>query len=158
MTEFQKIIHLLDEFKIESILIGGFAASIYGSARLTSDIDFVYKRDFENYKKISEALKNHSPYLRGAPKGLPFQFDEITLDRGLNFTLTTDLGYINLLGEILGGNYESLKDFTVIVEVFNTKIKLINLKKLIELKKLSGRPKDFESISELEVLLTSAPD
>ena len=43
------------------------------------------------------------PYLRGAPPGLPFRFDADTLSRGLNFTLTTSLGWIDLLGEITGG-------------------------------------------------------
>jgi hypothetical protein len=49
------------------------------------------------------ALEPLSPYLRGAPPGLPFQFDVPTLDRGLNFTLVTSLGDLDLLGEICPG-------------------------------------------------------
>src|SRR5207249_8667496 len=51
----------------------------------------------------SSDLTPYHPYLRGAPPGLPFRWDAQTLERGLNFTLTTDLGALDLLGEITGG-------------------------------------------------------
>lgn len=153
MTDFEKVIKVFEQYKVEYIIIGGYAAVIHGSDRLTSDIDFVYKRTKENIKKIVLALKMYSPYLRGAPEGLPFKFDEITLESGLNFTLKTDLGYIDLLAEVPGGNYESILHDTIIVEVYDNKVKFVNLKKLIELKKASGRPKDLEVISELESIL-----
>jgi hypothetical protein len=41
--------------------------------------------------------------LRGAPPGLPFRWEVDTIARGLNFTLTTDLGAIDAHGEIVGG-------------------------------------------------------
>lgn len=36
----------------------------------------------------------------GAPPGLPFTWDALTVSRGLNFTLTTTAGDIDVLGEI----------------------------------------------------------
>jgi hypothetical protein len=49
------------------------------------------------------------PYLRGAPAGLPVRLDPGTISRGLNFTLTTTLGDVDLLGEVTsGGRYEDL--------------------------------------------------
>jgi len=39
--------------------------------------------------------------LRGAPPGLRFRWDEATVRAGLNFTLTTTLGNLDLLGEVL---------------------------------------------------------
>jgi hypothetical protein len=153
MTEFQKLILLLDEFEIEYILIGGLAASVHGSARFTSDIDILYKRNKENIVKIVSALKNIKPYLRGAPKGLPFLLDEKTLEAGLNFTLTTELGYLDLFAEIPGGKYDEVIQETFLVDVFEKKIICVNLKELIRLKKASGRPKDFEAIAELELIL-----
>lgn len=44
--------------------------------------------------RLAKALEPFSPYLRGAPPGLPFRLDAETLERGLNFTLTTELGDI----------------------------------------------------------------
>jgi len=48
------------------------------------------------------ALKPYHPRLRGAPEGLPFLFGMETLSNGMNFTLTTDLGDIDLLGHLSG--------------------------------------------------------
>ncbi|PJZ76835.1 hypothetical protein [Leptospira neocaledonica] len=153
MTKFEKILELLEKAGIDYILIGGLAATAFGSSRLTTDIDLVYSRSPENRKRISQMFSSLHPYLRGAPPNLPFQFDERTLSSGLNFTLSTDLGDIDLLAEVPGGNYESLKNDTIALEIFGQKCKCIGLKKLIELKKASGRPKDFEAIAELEAIL-----
>ena len=153
MTSFEKVLELFNKYDIEYIIIGGYAGAVHGSARLTTDIDFIYKRSPENIQKIVEALKKYNPYLRGAPPGLPFRFDENTIQFGLNFTLITDLGNIDLLAEVPGGNYDSIKNDTIHVMLNDIKINCVNLKKLIELKKASGRPKDLEAIAELELLL-----
>lgn len=71
----------------------------------------VYTRSTENLRRPSAALAPHRPYLRGAP---PFVLDERTLKQGLNFTLTTDLGDLDLLGEIAGGGgYDVLRGETM---------------------------------------------
>jgi hypothetical protein len=49
------------------------------------------------------ALAPLDPYLRGAPPGLPFRFDATTIQRGLNFTLVTAAGDLDVLGEAAGG-------------------------------------------------------
>jgi hypothetical protein len=61
--------------------------------------DVVYARDLENLERLARTLEPLGPYLRGAPKGLPFRLDVPTLQRGLNFTLTTPAGDLDLLGE-----------------------------------------------------------
>lgn len=79
--------------------------------------------------------------------------DVPTLRNGLNFTLTTDIGDIDLLGEVAGGgNYENLLSHCVDVEAFDVEFKCVSLNKLIDLKRAAGRPKDFEAIAELESL------
>src|SRR5687767_2473755 len=119
MIEFEKVVRLFNSSKIEYIVIGGWAAILHGSARTTSDSDFVYRRSTSNIEKLVNALQPFSPYLRGAPPGLPFKFDKATVRNGLNFTLTTDgLGDLDLLGEVAGGgNYEALLPFTCDMEV-----------------------------------------
>ena len=93
------------------------------------------------------------PYLRGAPPGLPFLWDEETLRRGLNFTLETALGDIDLLGEATGGNtYETLLPSSWEVEVFGVPCRIVSLDRLIEMKRAAGRPKDLEALAELEAL------
>lgn len=155
MIDFKQLIPLLAAAEIEFIIIGGVAANVHGSARLTKDLDIVYRRTDENISRIVQAFAPINPYLRGAPPGLPFRFDKGTMKRGLNFTLTTSLGDIDLLGEIAGGgSYENLAANAVTIELFGVKCLCLNLEQLIASKRAAGRPKDIESIAELELLLS----
>jgi hypothetical protein len=147
------MIQLLFGGGMESILIGGIAAAAHGSARVTQDVDVVYGRGPENLQRISQALAPLHPYLRGAPPGLPFRLDVATLSAGLNFTLTTDIGPLDLLGEVAGGGrYEDLVSHSIEAEVFGVRCRVLDLETLIATKKAAGRPKDFEAIAELELL------
>lgn len=139
---------------VEFILVGGTAANVHGSARLTQDVDIVYRRTRENAARLAAALEPVHPYLRGAAPGLPFRFDADTIWRGLNFTLITDVGPVDALGEIAGGGgYDALLRQTVVIEAFGQRIRCLDLRKLIEVKRAAGRPKDLEAIAELEALL-----
>jgi hypothetical protein len=153
MTDFRGLLRALDGAGVEFIVVGGAAATAHGSARLTLDLDVVYHRSPENLARIVRSLAAHSPYLRGAPPGLPFRWDAGTLAKGLNFTLTTDLGAIDLLGELTGGGvYEQLLPFTEDLSVFGVSCRCLSLERLIDVKRAAGRVKDLEAIAELEVI------
>lgn len=155
MTRFDQILGVLEEHDVDFILIGGVAATAHGAARLTQDIDVVYSREPGNLDRVVTALAPYDPYPRGAPPGLPFLWDAETLAHGLNFTLATKLGAIDLLGEITGGgSFEDLAPHTVMIEVFSVRCRVLNLPRLIAVKRAAGRPKDFEAIAELEALLS----
>ncbi len=154
MTNFEALLGCLADAGVELILIGGAAATAHGAARLTQDVDVVYARDAQNLSRIVAALRPHAPYLRGAPPGLPFVWDERTLHHGLNFTLVTALGDLDLFGEIIGGGgYAELLPHTVALTVFGRPLRCLGLEKLIAVKRAAGRPKDYEAIAELELLL-----
>lgn len=140
-------------YAVEFIVIGGVAGSAHGSP-FHRDVDFVYRRTPENIQRIVEAFRLLHPYPRGAPSGLPFLWDVETLKRGLNFTLITDLGWIDLLGEVAGGgSYEELLSGSIRREAFDVGCQVVSLRKLVELKRAAGRPKDLEAIAELEAIL-----
>ena len=153
-TNYAGILRVLVDAEVEFILIGGVAANLHGSAQATYDVDVVYSRKKSNLGRLVKALAPHSPYLRGAPPGLPFRFDEQTVRSGLNFTLSTTLGDLDLLGEVAGGgNYEQLLAQTVELEAFGIRCRCVSLEQLIQLKRAAGRPKDLQSIAELQLLL-----
>ena len=153
-NDYKKLIPLLVRRQIKFVIIGGVAAVVHGSARVTFDLDVVYARDQENILRLVQALKPHSPYPRGAPPGLPFVFDQETVQSGLNFTLTTTLGDLDLLGEVLGGGtYEEVLQHSEEIEVFGVNCQCVGLEHLIQIKRAAGRPRDFEAIAELEAIL-----
>ncbi len=154
MTDFAALLRTLESAGVEFILVGGAAATVHGSTRLTLDLDVVYGRSDENLQRVVVALSPFRPYLRGAPPGLPFRWDARTLRNGLNFTLTTTIGDIDLLGDIVGGGgYDDLVHRTIVLEVFGIRCRCLDLERLIEVKRAAGRPKDLEVIAELEAIL-----
>jgi predicted nucleotidyltransferase len=154
MTSYDHLLRALNEAGVEFIIIGGAAAVAHGASRLTEDLDIVYRRTDENIHRLVQALAPYQPYLRGAPPGLPFIWDERTVRRGLNFALMTSLGAIDLFGEVAGGgSYDDLLAHTVQLQIFGGVCLFVRLEKLIELKRAAGRPKDLETIAELEMIL-----
>lgn len=154
MTEFTQLLETLVRHRVRFVVVGGVAATVHGSARLTQDLDVVYARDEANLERLVEALAPLDPYLRGAPPDLPFSWDVDTLRSGLNFTLTTTLGDLDLLGEIAGGGgYDQLADDAIVVRTEQLEFPCLTLRRLIEVKRAAGRPRDLEAVAELEVIL-----
>lgn len=159
MTDFALLLRALAERQVRCILVGGLAATVHGSTRLTQDLDLVYDRATDNLEALAAALAPFAPYPRGAPLGLPFDWSAATLARGLNFTLTTSAGDIDLFGEISGGGgYADLLDHTVTIMLFALPYHCLDRPTLLRTKRAAGRPKDAEAIAELELLMEEDPD
>jgi predicted nucleotidyltransferase len=153
MVDLEQLLPALSSAGVELIIVGGVAAIVHGSARLTQDLDIVYRRTPDNIARLASALKPFAPYLRDAPPGLPFRWDAETIERGLNFTLSTSLGPLDVLGEITGGGtYETLISHSRKLSVFGIECYCLGLDRLIQAKRDAGRPKDLEVIAELEAL------
>jgi predicted nucleotidyltransferase len=153
VTDFARLLGALHRTGVEYIIVGGVAATVHGSSRLTQDVDVCYARTDANLDRVVRALRPLEPYLRGAPRGLPFEWSAATLRAGLNFTLTTTAGDIDLLGEVTGGGtYADLIAHTMEVTLFRHRTRCLNLEWLIATKRAAGRPRDLEAISELEAL------
>jgi predicted nucleotidyltransferase len=72
----------------------------------------------------------------------------------LNFTLSTNVGDLDLLGEIAGvGAYAALLPHTDEVALYGLRCRCIDLPTLIAAKCAAGRPKDLEVVAELRALL-----
>jgi predicted nucleotidyltransferase len=153
LIDLEHALRVLAQGGVELIVVGGVAARAHGSTHLTNDLDVLYHRTQANMDRLAAALSPHSPYLRGAPPGLPFRWDAETIRRGLNFTLTTSLGDLDLLGEITGGgSYKDLLSVSSVVDAFGVRVRCLNLEPLIIVKRAAGRPKDLQVVAELEAL------
>ena len=153
MTQLEQLLAALSDAGVEFIIVSGVAARAHGSSRLTDDVDVSYARTPANLARVVSALAPFTPYLRGAPPGLPFDWSVSTLRAGLNFTLTTTVGAIDLLGEITGGgHYADLLPHALTITIFGRDVQLLDLPWLIRVKRASGWPEDLEVIAELEAL------
>ena len=153
MTPLEQLLTTLHDAGVQFVIIGGVAARAHGSSRVTDDLDICYARDRANLKRLAAALAPLGPYPRGAPPGLPFDWSAETLRAGLNFTLSTSVGALDLLGEITGGgDFARLLPHSLEIILFDREMLLLDLPWLIHVKRAAGRPKDFEVIAELEAL------
>jgi hypothetical protein len=113
-----------------------------------------YSRTTPNLERLAAALRSVNARLRNAPPNLPFLLDRETLGKGLHFTFVTDVGDLELLGELRGiGSYEKAVEGASSFQVLGYGFKVIVLSKLIRAKRTAGRPKDLVAVTELEALL-----
>jgi hypothetical protein len=153
MIDFEATLKLLSERGVNFVVIGGYAATLHGSAYLTRDLDICYERTPENMERLVRALSPYRPRLRGAPEGLPFVFDMKTLSNGMNFTLATDLGDIDLLGHVSGlGEFPAVALDAISMPLFGGEYRVASLDSLIRSKRAAGRNKDLNVLPELEAL------
>ena len=156
---FEVAIQRLCDAGVEFVVIGGWAAIFHGSAHVTNDLDICYSRDKDNLRKLAGALAPYHPRPRGFPDSLPFVWDAATLANGTVFTLTTDLGIIDLLAEVSGiGTYADAQAASVEIDAFDRRLRALDLRALIQAKKAAGRPKDLLILPELEGLLEASQD
>jgi predicted nucleotidyltransferase len=153
VIELRRAIEELARNEVEFIIVGGVAMYLHGSAHVTLDLDICYDRRPANLKRIVAALAPYRPRLRGLPEDLPSVWDEQTLRSGTSFTLTTDIGDIDLLGEVAGvGTYADSLAASVSVPLYGVECRVLTLDSLIASKRAAGRTKDLLALPELEAL------
>jgi len=145
---------LLGEHGVEFIVVGGQAEALMGSARVTYDVDICYRRTSENLEALATALATLSLTLRGAPPDLKFRLDAQALALGQNYTFEVDGEYpLDFLGYLEPvGTYEDLLPHVEIVSIGGRNVQVIGLDDLIRIKRHINRPKDRESLLQLEAI------
>ncbi len=138
---------------VEFIIMGGQAEFLYGSARLTFDWDFCYRRTQENLERLAHALKELGVTLRNAPSDLPFLIDAKSLALGENFTFNTATGGLDLFGyvEPIGG-YDEVGKRATRMTLGDLDVQVIALDDLIRIKEHIQRPKDRDSLMHLRAI------
>ena len=149
----EAVIRLLGRHEVRWVLIGGLAAITHGAPLVTQDVDVCYARDAENLARLATALSEVHAALRGAGPDLQFQMDAKTLRVGDAFTLTTDVGWLDLLGSPAGtAGYEDLARTADVFDLFGQRVLVASVGDLIRMKRAAGRPKDLLALEELGAL------
>jgi hypothetical protein len=139
LLQVEYLLRLLAEHRVEYVLVGGLAMCAHGSAYVTEDMAVCYARTPVNIAAVAAACATIHVYMRGAPKGLPFHFDPPTIQAGLNFTLETDLGDIDFLGEVSGiGTYDRALALSDEKVLFGQNVRVLSLDGLLAAKNASG--------------------
>jgi hypothetical protein len=144
---------LLGRHRVNYVLIGGLAAVVQGAPLVTQDIDICYAREPENLERLAAALHEIHAELRGADPRLPFLLDAKTLARGDAFTLTTDLGWIDIIATPAGtSGYDDLARTADEHTLYGQRVLIAAIDDLIRMKLAAGRRKDLLAAEELGAL------
>jgi predicted nucleotidyltransferase len=139
---------------VEFIVVGGQAETLMGGARVTYDVDLCYRRTPDNLERLATALGTLHLTLRGAPPELKFRLDAQALALGQNYTFEVDGQYpLDFLGYLEPiGTYEDLLPHAETLTIGGRATRVIGLDDLIRIKRHLGRPKDRESLLQLEAI------
>ncbi len=140
--------------KVDCVLVGGLAATVYGVSTVTYDVDVCFDFTPENIRKLLEALQGIHPRVRAQAGWVAL--DDLPLNQLTaleNLYLQTDEGSLDLLGSLHGvGDYSEVKKHSLEITVFDSACRILDLETLIQVKESLGRPKDRQVVLELKVI------
>jgi predicted nucleotidyltransferase len=147
-----RILATLESHGVRYVLIGGLAANAHGTRRTTRDVDVIVDRSTENLERLAAAARDlevGSPVLDSRLQELD-PLDVADLQRAANVSLDTREGDLDVMNEAKGAPpFEHLEQRAVVVEVLGTRVPVVGLDDLIELKHASGRDVDLRDIADL---------
>lgn len=136
---------ILNQNKVQYILVGGFAANFHGYQRYTGDVDIFLKDDLENRKKLRQAYKAYCNIDFESFETIQFVpgWVDFPLNNGIRLDIMT-----NMVG--IDASFDECLEVAKIVEINGIEIPVLNINHLISNKKAVGREKDKLDVSYLE--------
>ncbi len=157
MADHEALLEQLVRHEVEFVLVGGYAAMIYGVSLVTRDVDVCTHFSDQNLRRIGEAMNGLNPYHRETPKNVPLAVER-WVGRGIrNLYLGTDLGPIDFLDEILGlGGYSAVLTHSIPVKMSYGVYRLLSIDDLITAKEALARDRDKAAAMQLRAIRTAA--
>lgn len=140
---------------VDFVVVGGLAANVRGSERVTKDIDIVYDTEAQNVRKLCGVINALEPRMLvlGKPEGEPVTLTPQILKRHPLLQLSTRLGQLDLLANIAGfKSYRAIKDVSEPVQIDGRSIPMLTREGVIKSKRAMKRPKDIDDVKQLEAL------
>ncbi len=138
---------------VEFILVGGLAAVIQGAPITTIDADIVHRQSPENISRLFAFLESVNAVYR-RPDGIIIAPKKKDFSKAGHVLLTTCLGPLDVLAFIEGGKtYDDLYRHSVQIDFRGRAIRVLDIKMLTELKRISKSPEDKQRLALLEATL-----
>ena len=149
---FREILEVLNNCRVEYIVVGGVAAVIRGAPITTFDLDTLVRVDPANAERLLQALSELEARYREHRVVLnPTKRDILA---GGHMLLMTRAGPLDVLGFIGDGlRYEDLLSSSSEIAMTVGPVRVLDLGELLRLKKALGRPKDRAVVELLEAAL-----
>ncbi len=140
--DFKEFIELLNEHKVEYLVVGGYAVGFHGHPRYTGDIDFWIAISKENAQKVVNVLRDFGMGV------LALQTEDLIKE-----DIIIQLGYepnrIDILTSVSGLNFEECYAQKIKATFDDITVNFIDLRNLRKNKAASGRAKDLGDLENL---------
>jgi hypothetical protein len=151
----QELLHTLARHHVDYVLIGGLAATLYGSSALTNDADICPDPSPENRERLAAALREMEASVRtdAEPEGVRVSADANFLRRMQVVNLTTRFGDFDIAFQPAGTDgYADLAEHATKMEIDDLVVRVASLADIIRSKEAANRPKDRATLPVLYAL------
>jgi hypothetical protein len=151
----RELLEALNSNKVDVVLIGGLAAALHGTTRVTQDIDVAYASHHENLERLCQVMNALHPHVIGfGGKLSPVELTPAKLKEGPVIHLATDAGRVDLLNSVDGFNsYAAVKKLSEPHELGDGQTAtVLSIDGLLKAKRFLTRAKDAQDIAELEAI------
>lgn len=148
-SDFKEFLKLLNDARVEYLLIGGHAVGYHGYPRTTADMDVWVAISAENASKLVDVFHHFGMQdVKLTP--------ELFLQRGKIIRMGVPPMRIEVLTEIDGVSFAECYAAREVVTLDGQTVNLISLRHLRTNKRASGRHKDLDDLEHLPKRRTSA--
>lgn len=141
--DFREFVELLIKYKVEYLIVGGYAVSVHGHPRYTGDLDIWLNPTLENARKIVKCVNDFG-----------FSSFGLTTSDFIKEGNIIQLGYpplrIDLLTNIDGVTFFECFKNKKEIEIEGLIVNFIGYNDLLKNKKESGRLRDLDDLENLK--------
>ena len=141
---YRELLHILNEHRVEFLIVGGYAVMKYTEPRYTKDLDLWVRNSTRNSKRLYEAL---------ADFGAPLRQDDVTPKTFTHEKIVYQIGVapvrIDISTHIDGVEFDAAWPKGVSGTMFGEPVHFISLDDLIANKQAAGRSADLEHLKLL---------
>lgn len=141
-SDFVDLLKLLEKWKVEYVIIGGYAVMEYSEPRATKAIDILIACNNDNAKKLVGALKEFGASLSGIDTAF-------FAEKGKFYKIGRPPNRIDIITSAEGADFSDIYNTRVIKDLRGVKIQFIDKENLIKLKESAGRPQDIADVEKL---------
>ena len=142
--DFLDFLELLEKYKVDFLLVGGYAVILHGYVRSTGDLDLWIDKSSNNYNKLKKVYLDF-----GAPIFSENDFENETINV---WGIGVEPRKIEILTHVDGLVFKESKQHCNWFMLENFKVPYIDFDDLIKNKFASGRYKDLADIEQLKRL------
>jgi predicted nucleotidyltransferase len=158
--DYRTLFKELNKAGVEYLLIGGVAVNFYGVPRMTYDLDLVIALNSENILKLLDRLSDwgYKPRAPVDPRDMTDARKRAIWIREKNMKAFSFYHQEEAIGEIdvlidLPTPYEELKGRAKVFDIEGTRVPVVSVQDLIDLKLRAGRQQDLSDAKHLRTVL-----